>query len=413
MTGTGSERAELTATEAARRLGVKRETLYAYVSRGLLTSRREPGGRESRFDPVEVRRLAERRRAGGRAGALEMVVDSGLTLIDPDGRLSYRGWDATDACRRSTYEDVAEWLWATGEQGAAFASEPVALEAATSALAALPGGLRPVERFRVVVATAATTDPLRFDRRPRALAATGRRIIGALVDAPGPEPRPAPATAGASVAERLFALVCPVPGMGTPARLRALEAALVLLADHEMASSTLAARVAASTWADPYLVVLAGMSVLGGPLHGGAGDRLVPLLHEARSAGAAVAVGERLRAGEQPGGFGHPVYREADPRAEALWPMLEAAWPADPVLEAAAAIVDVVRSQGDAFPNIDLALATLVACAGMVPGSAEAIFAVARCAGWLAHAMEEYPHRLRFRLRAAYTGPPPGPGPGA
>ncbi|MGH9172508.1 MAG: helix-turn-helix transcriptional regulator, partial [Acidimicrobiales bacterium] len=80
----------LSATDAARRLGVKRETLYAYVSRGMLTSHRLAGGKESRFDPAEITRLAGRRRGGGRAGGLEMVVDSGLTLLDPAGHLSYR-----------------------------------------------------------------------------------------------------------------------------------------------------------------------------------------------------------------------------------------------------------------------------------------------------------------------------------
>jgi citrate synthase len=62
----------------------------------------------------------------------------------------------------------------------------------------------------------------------------------------------------------------------------------------------------------------------------------------------------------------------------------------------------------NSFRNIDFALGTLVAAAGMVPGAAEAIFAVARTAGWLAHGSEEYGHRLRYRLRAAYTGPAPG-----
>ncbi|MFC7099779.1 citrate/2-methylcitrate synthase [Nonomuraea rubra] len=56
--------------------------------------------------------------------------------------------------------------------------------------------------------------------------------------------------------------------------------------------------------------------------------------------------------------------------------------------------------------NIDFALATLSAVSGMVPGAGEAIFAVARTAGWLAHAMEEYERGSLLRLRASYTGPP-------
>jgi citrate synthase len=59
-------------------------------------------------------------------------------------------------------------------------------------------------------------------------------------------------------------------------------------------------------------------------------------------------------------------------------------------------------------PNIDLALGAMTDCLGLLPGSAEAIFAIARSAGLIAHALEEYPHRLRLRSRAAYVGPAPG-----
>src|SRR3954447_24697061 len=99
----------LTTEQAARRLGVKRETLYAYVSRGQLTRHAAPGGRRSLFARAEVERLAARARRGGRAGALEVIVDTELTLLDPSGALYYRGRDVTQLARESTYEDVAEW----------------------------------------------------------------------------------------------------------------------------------------------------------------------------------------------------------------------------------------------------------------------------------------------------------------
>jgi len=65
------------------------------------------------------------------------------------------------------------------------------------------------------------------------------------------------------------------------------------------------------------------------------------------------------------------------------------------------------RHQGPP-PNIDFALGAMTDCLGLVPGAAEAVFAIARSAGLVAHALEEYPHRLRFRARAAYVGPRPG-----
>src|ERR1700753_3710680 len=98
-----------TTDEAAARLGVKPETLYAYVSRGQLTRHRAPGARRSLFDRAEVERLAGRGRRGPDAG-FELVVEPALTRLDPAGALSYRGRDATALARESTYEAVAELL---------------------------------------------------------------------------------------------------------------------------------------------------------------------------------------------------------------------------------------------------------------------------------------------------------------
>jgi citrate synthase len=397
----------LTTADAARRLGVKKETLYAYVSRGMLRSRRAPGGKESHFDPAEVTRLAARRRGGGKAGSLEMVVDSGLTLLDPAGRLWYRGWDAEVACRQASFEQVAEWIWTGAEVDGrlAFEAPAAVLEAASTATAGLVLGTRPVDRLRVALVSGAISDPLRFDRRPEAVAAAGRRIIALLVEslpvAGGVASQPNPP----AIAERLWGRLS--RQSATPEGVRVLNAALVLLADHEMASSTLAARVAASTWADPYLVVSAGMAILGGPLHGGVSDRLLGLLTDAAEHGAAQALAGRWREGEMVAGFGHMVYAGRDPRAAALWPLLQEAWPDDPIVGAAAAVVETVTAHGDTMPNVDLMLATLVGAGDMIEGAGETIFAVARTAGWLGHAIEEYTHKLRFRFRAAYTGPQP------
>jgi citrate synthase len=424
----------------------------------MLTRRRQGGTRESRFDPAEIARLAERRRSGSsRSGALEVVIDSALTLLDPIGHLWYRGWDVELGCRSASFEQVAEWLWtaaaaaaplataaaaaaaaaaspaaaplataaaaaaaaaapstaaagappAAAAAAAPFAAPPAVLAAARRAASWLPPATPPIDRVRVALAAAATADPLRFDRRPDAVAAAGRRIIAVLVDAL-PVATPGAAVAGDTIAERLWSRLCPTSGR--PSQIAVLDAALILLADHEMASSTLAARVAASTWADPYLVVTAGLAALGGPLHGSVGDRLVPMLHDAVHRGAAEAMAARWRVGEKVWGFGHFVYTNRDPRAEALWPLLQAAWPGNEVVAVTGDVIAAVTAHGATFPNVDLMLAALVGAAGMVDGSAEVVFAAARTVGWLAHAIEEYEHFLRFRLRAAYTGPAPGTG---
>jgi citrate synthase len=390
----------LTTAEASRRLGIKRETLYAYVSRGILRSRRVAGSRESRFDPAEIRRLAGRGRWGSRVEALELAIDSGLTLAEPAGHLYYRGLDVARLAGAASFEEVAEFLW-TGELGSqdSFSVPPELLAAVRRAHTALGPGVRPVERLRGGLVLAATADPLRFGRAPEAVTATARRILGLEVAAVIAQDGASPAPAGASLARRLWTAL--TGREGSDAEVAVLNAALILLADHEMASSTLAARVAASTWADPYLVVMAGLAALGGPLHGCLADRVTLLLREALRTGAVPVVAERLRLGEPVAGFGHLIYTDRDPRAQALQPMLEAAFGGQPAIEAAAEIRALVTG---VFPNMDFALGTLVAAAGMADGSGEVIFSVARSAGLLAHAFEEYGQRRRFGIRAAYTG---------
>lgn len=397
----------MTAAEAARELKVKPATLYAYVSRGVLRSERPAGTRGSRFRRHEVERLAGRRRQRATGG--EIVIDSSITAIDPAGGLVYRGRDAVELAREWAYEQVAHWLWfGTGEPDQPdqpWRAPVAAVRAGRRAQSGLGGGATFTDRLRVVTAAAAPTDPLRHDRRPGSVAATARALVATQVEAlPALGDQP---PGDASIARRLWSRLSPLPA--TAPRVAALDTALGLVADHELAASTFAARVAASTWADPYLVVLAGMAALGGPLHGQASDEARLLVQAAMRTSPEAAAGEWLRRTSGLPGFGHSVYVGPDPRCPALLVAVEHARPRPAVWRAASGLLGLAASRGVLAPNIDFALAVLGEAARMPAGAGEAIFAVARTAGWIAHAMEEYEHRLRFRPRAAYTGPAPGP----
>ena len=181
----------------------------------------------------------------------------------------------------------------------------------------------------------------------------------------------------------------------------------MLLADHELAASTLAARVAASVRADPYAVVATGLGALGGALHGGASLGAEAMLAAAQDpVGAPRVVGDLLRRGERVPGLGHFVYRAGDPRAGLLLALVRRAVPASPRLAVADAVLAETHRRALPEPNIDFALALLASCAGMITGAGEAIFAIARTAGWLAHGLEAYAARTPLRPRAVYTGPP-------
>ena len=389
----------MTSDDAARRLGVKPETLYAYVSRGFIRSERVPGQRRSRFLRADVERHATRSRRGGRTAGFEVVVETELTLLEPSGRLSYRGWDVGDAVAEASFEEVASWLW-TGEPAATPFELRVDTAAAARRAVEAVGSLPPIDRFRTALAAMRHADPLRADRRAVAVADTGRSTVAALVDCLERHGRQ-DARAGASLAARLWPRV--TAAKPSKRRIEFLDGVLILLADHELASSTFAARVAASTWADPYLVLQAGLAVLGGPLHGGASEQARLLIREAVETTAAEAIGRRLGNGERIPGFGHRVYEHSDPRADVVFGMLDDEATAGAVRE----LLTIMGERELPFPNIDFALAAAAEHFDFVDGATEALFAVARTAGWLAHAIEEYDHALRFRPRAAYVGEPP------
>jgi len=432
----------MTAAQAADRLGVKQATLYAYVSRGVLGRGKAVDGRGSLFDPDEVERLALRGRPRRPAGAVDITVESAITEITADS-LRFRGLDATRLAVTRTFEEVAELLW-TGElpptrpvpaaqpfppagadAPAAWQATPAALAVARAAQAALPAGTLPLERLQVIVPAMAATDSLRLQLDPSAVRAAARSLIAGMADSlPAPSspgsvpagqtpatssapssPSSAPSDPGAPIAGRLWSKLC--ERRPTPELLRALSAALVLLADHELAASTLAARVAASVRADPYAVVGTGLGAMSGALHGGASLGVETLIAAARGPqDVSRVVGELLRRGEKIPGFGHFVYRGGDPRAVALLGLVRRAAPKSGQLAVAEAVLAEVRRKSLPAPNIDFAVATLARVAGMVTGAGEAIFAVARTAGWIAHALEAYAGGGPLRPRAVYTGPP-------
>lgn len=395
----------LTTAQAAHRLGVKPPTIYAYVSRGLLRSHRDPSDRQSRFDPAEVEQLAVRGRPreASRSRALDLQIDTGITRI-ADHTVRYRGLDALTLARTSAFEQVATLLW-TGELP----------DAATTwrgrTLDVVPPGsqTRLDDTLRLTLAHDAVGAARHRDQAT--VVDQGSRLIGTLVDSlpvagDGRCPRlvlPDGTAVRGTIAGRLWARL--TPRRATPPLMAALNAALVLLADHEMAASTLAARVAASTRAGVHDVVTAGLGTLNGPLHGGESRRVRRMFDLATATSVRHATDQMLDRYGRLAGFGQVVYPRGDPRARLLLEMLRDAGP-HPAIELADGFIAESDRRGLPRPNVDLALAVLGAAAGMPDDAGSAIFLPARIAGWLAHAMEEYEEPpVRFRPRAVYIGP--------
>lgn len=382
----------LTADQAATRLGVKKATLYAYVSRGVLSRRVAMDGRTSLFDEHEIDAMRQRSRRVT-SGELATVVSSAVSEISDD-RLRFGDVDVADlVAADADFETIADRLW--GHEGDWF----LGLDARDRVLrvqAGFPETTPALDRLRASVAVASATDELRHDRTAQGVAAAGRRMIEAMVD--GLPLRRTPVQSD-RLADRLWDRLA--ADDAEPPRRRALNASLVILADHGLATSTYAARVAASTRADPYGVVTAGLGALGGPLHGAASRRVHRLFERAVEGSPAAAIGELLARGEALPGTGHAVYRTHDPRQAILWPLLLDGWAEDPRLDVARELRMILTDRATGVINIDFTIGALTWLGDMSPDAGEVVFAVARTAGWLAHAIEEYDEEpLRFRARA-------------
>jgi citrate synthase len=412
----------MTTAEAAIALGVKPATLYAYVSRGVLRSHRLRGRRGSWFDPAEIDAIAGGR--GRPSGGLDLAITTGLTRID-DAGLSYRGRDVLELSQRASFESVASLLWTGQLHHLRFDVPRDIARAARRATAWLPPGARLADRLALIVTAAASADRLRFDLSPPAVAASGRLLIGAMVEGlprlsrsdPPPLVLPDSTAVDPSIAARLWARLSAEPA---DEGATVLNGFLVLLADHELATSTVAARVAASTRANPYAAVAAALGTLDGPLHGTVSEDVHALLTRATGpGGSGAAVSDWLRRDQRVPGFGHTLYANGDPRARGALPLLRRLG-RDPGARRRLQVVEQVRravsARTPASPNSDFCLGALAFVAAMPADAGEAIVAIARTAGWVAHVLEEYREApLRFRARAIYSGRPtrsaPVPGP--
>ncbi|WP_374447285.1 citrate synthase [Stella sp.] len=380
------------ADEAIRRLGVRRATLYAYASRGLVRSEPHPDDpRRSLYAAEDIDRLAARRRLGrspGGAAARTLdwglpVLDSAITLVE-HGCLSYRGVEATGLAESATLEDTARLLWDCGE------FDPFA-EPPPPAPAAAPGPA--ATRCIAALADAGFAGSEVWGRDPRRRWAAAARLLrrtaaAAVARPPGP---------GATGPEPISAAVARA-WTADPTAADLVRRALVLAADHELNASTFAARVVASTGASLAAAVVAGMAALTGPRHGGMTERVQALLEEVAAGGDARAtVARRLARGDRLPGFGHPLYPAGDPRASALLARVRP----DPLSDAVAAAVAELTGEP---PNIDFALVALARGHGLPAEAPFTLFLVGRTAGWIAHALEQQATGGLIRPRARYVG---------
>jgi citrate synthase len=351
-----------------------------------------------------------------------VVADSTISFIDgQQGILRYRGIAIDELATHSSYEETTYLLLYGGlptqgqldEFSAKLAVERELDDSVWNMLTSFPCWPQPMEALRTAVSSLSSCDPSAADdgreanigkaihliaKMPTIVAYYNRYMRGYDRVAPDPELSHA--------ANFLYMLRGEPP---TSLEARAMDLALIMMAEHGMNASTFTARVTASTLSDLYSAITSAIGTLKGPLHGGANQRAMEMLLEIGEVENAEAyVTAALDARKRIMGFGHRVYKTMDPRAAYLQDVVcqmdeeseDPRW-----CRLALKMMEVVGERKGIYPNVDFFTAPLLYTLGIPLDLFTPIFALSRTAGWIAHVMEQYEDNRLIRPKARYTGP--------
>jgi citrate synthase len=405
----GVEGDYVSSNDALRILQVKPQTLYSYVSRGMVRRLVRPGGRASYYNRQDIQRLKARslaRSGHGPAAASAMhwgepVLETAITEITPAGP-RYRERLAVDLAREGrTFESVAEYLW-TGTLTAGLAAWPN--DPGPSDLGETLSGVAGAH-FRHILTQAAVFLARAPSSERRAELRSAGSIVRALAGTLGflgPHCSYLVFGADESVAHGIARAL----GMKTLATdIQALNATLVLVADHELTPPTFAARISASVGSDLESCIVAALQVHFGSVLGLCCDRLEELVDSLSSGAKPVSeFNPTLTSIWLSPGFDHPLYSRGDPRAKMLLELAFAAEDdrrtrADRALRVLERIFPNVREH----PHLCEALVVLCCALGLRHQAAGGLLALGRSAGWIAHVIEQRTQGFIIRPRGKFV----------
>lgn len=405
----------LTAQEASDLLGIKLATLYTYVSRGLLRPVRHPHRKENRYqrddvDGLKVRSSARQGHGAVAANAMrwgQPVMDTGISEISDDGP-RYRGHLASDLVRHpGVFENVAELLW-TGvltDSPHAWPVEPPHVDLGRALDGMLQQGRERPRMMRVfsIVATALGGGTLAEELRSGFIERYSRQMLFAFSGACGvlgPQSRFVMPEGERPLAQHILrALGSP----GTPQAEHAVNAALILGADHELSSGTFSARIAASTGSTLHASIVAAQATQQGIVLAGGADAAEEFIGSIGSLDALdIRLAEAERRRERLAGFGLTIYPDGDPRAAFLIDLAQRTAPGSARADLAYRFVERVRDRLGMHPNIELGLVVLCIAWGLPARTPCALWGISRTAGWIAHVIEQRLAGFTIRPRGLY-----------
>ncbi|MES2415949.1 MAG: citrate/2-methylcitrate synthase [Pseudomonadota bacterium] len=417
MENTSDGQAYMKAPEVLTYLGIRHQTLYAYVSRGAIRSFRQPGTKSNLYLREDVERTRERAEARSGRGAIaasamqygEPIVPTSITEISAEGP-RYRGRAAVELARQNTpFESVAELLWTGLLPDDDVHWEAGTLPPAVSRLCASLGKTVTPEQFMEVFGLVTLTlgisrgDVNRRRRSGNTLEAA-RQMLQVLVGCMGFVSRERKFVAirrGDSVVQGVLRSL---GGEVNAENMRAVEAILILLADHELAPGSFSARVAASSGASLHGCLVAAMCTHAGLRVSRVYNRAEEFLGSGRTRAALLKqLGELRHLGREIPGFTHRLYPKGDPRAVYLLGLAAARSQRSVRLREFLAFVAAAQQEFGLHPTVELAAVALCNEMGLPRESGGAMFAVARSAGWVAHVMEQRLSSVMLRPRAKFV----------
>jgi len=410
----------LTRAEVLAVLQIKSQTLYAYVSRGLIRSMPQPGGRSSFYSREDVERIKIKGAARAGFGAVaasamrwgDPVITTSITQLTEAGP-RYRNRLATDLVRaHASFETVADFLWAGNwidkADGWGALQTPPEVIAQLSRITKLRAQPHVVQLLILAVGMLGVYHGSYSERTKsgatqvllaRQAIWTMTGVFGFL----GPRRQFVAMHAGQSVAAGLAQALGIKP---TPNTLRAINAILVLDVDHELTPSAFAARIAASSAADLHACIGAALNTHHSGLTGNRADSVEELLEPRASSSTMIArVKTALASAQRVPGFDHPFpfYPNGDPRAKILIEIAREIGRSKRSVRDLIKTVEVLEGQFGLRPSFEFGSVMLCRALGLPAQTSSGLRSLARSAGWVAHAFEQRLAAFMIRPRAKYV----------
>lgn len=392
-----SKESFITLNKAKELLGIKRESLYSYVSRKKIKTIIDPKNGKKRlysYDDI-INLLENKKKAGAEKIARETLVfgqpvlESSITLIE-DSILYYRGISIADLVNKNTFEEVALLIWSGN---LTLPSNFPNIRTNPHKLAAIT--IPELEKYFIQLEKEEFISVLSND-----LQTLGWKILVSLVQDVTQN-----YTKNTSIANKLAECFCPE----MPHAEELINTALIIIADHELNASSFTARIIASTGGNLFQVIIGALATLSGYKHGGAILQVEQMVKELSENLATIDKNllKRKNRGDDIVGFGHNLYDKGDFRAKLLLQKISHYYGDSKEFEIYNSIIQRCRNITKQDPTVDFALLTLSSVLKSNSDFALFLFSYGRIAGWIGQAMEQYQEDILIRPRAKYIGPRP------